>query len=341
MQATTQQTFLPTFMHYISEQVANEVARSERDTKKTALAAPTAEQRTKTTDATRTLVGQYLKALNDSRPHRMASAHAKAITPWRTYGFTSEESDPDPDTASPLDAVVTSILEKTKDTTERTDEDAEISLTGSDPLPIPRYKRYQRIPNKRKINAAYSAYTQGQNGDGTSDKLHEVISNYAFGVVRQKFNETNYPDGDTDDIAQEVLIDVANALKSFKPKDGNNAMFYAWLNKCVKHAYCRAFNEAKKTSRIETTLIVNVESEDASFEAENPEIYAKELQKQYYLVIPEFIQGIDRQICKWMREGYDYENIARVLETTEQSVRSRMLKIRKKVKELGLKKEFA
>jgi len=364
----------PSFLHYREQGIAHEVARFERAAKKTAMSAPPAEQRAKTTDATRTLVAAYLAALNHSRADRMAAAHAKAIKPWPRYGFDGGDAAPAHDTASPLDAIVTSILEKKErvgpvqndsDPSGNTDDestDEYINRTADkDAVYVSSKNKYRRIPTNKQVTYAYVAYVKGQ--DPKAEKLFDVVSRFAVGVVAVKFSETNYPTGDIEDVAQELVMRVADKIDDFVPKNDDPRMFYWWLDRVVKHAYCDAFNAAKATSRTDVPLFVDGGTKEevgeiggtdsGGSEVENPGMYGRsdvgssskshrvQNPRKYSLVIPEFIQGVDLEICQWMREGYDYADIGRTLEITEKAVERRVANIRKKVKELGLKKKFA
>jgi hypothetical protein len=91
-----------------------------------------------------------------------------------------------------------------------------------------------------------------------------------------------------------------------------------------------AFYEVKDENDIKVPLIVEVEDEDGQIcKEENPLIHRlNELRPVFPRILPPFIQGVDRQICNYIREDYTYEKIARVMSMTENAVTKRIQRMR-------------
>jgi hypothetical protein len=56
--------------------------------------------------------------------------------------------------------------------------------------------------------------------------------------------------------------------------------------------------------------------------------------------LPAFIQGVDLQICNYIREGYDYAKIGRVMSMTEMAVKKRIQKMAKTTQEMKARGEL-
>ena len=193
---------------------------------------------------------------------------------------------------------------------------------------------------------------QGQ--DGSQNKFLEVITDFAYCRIRNKFRGTSYAQNESDDLAQDVVIKVANAIDNFEPKDGDPAAFYPWLKRIVFTTCKDGLSTANKRLKREIPFLTTGREFDNdqhgyyATSGENSEIgsYGKvkvvrngrrtyqEPRVQTQRELPEFIQGVDLKICKYIRAGHDYANIGRILGISKAAVKLRVEAMRNKIQEM-------
>ena len=222
-------------------------------------------------------------------------------------------------------------------------------------LPVPRYERYLRTPDKHDIVSSYVNLMQGQ--DDSQNKFLEVITDFAYCRIRNKFASTYYAKNESDDLAQDVVIKVANAIDNFEPKDGDPAAFYPWFKRIVFTVCKDGLRTANKRLKREISFFTTGREFDNDqhgyypTSGENSEIGSAgkikvihngrktylEPRVQTPRELPEFIQGVDLKICKYIRAGHDYANIGRILEMTEASVKMHVRRMNRKYLEMNSK----
>jgi DNA-directed RNA polymerase specialized sigma24 family protein len=317
-----QPAFLPSFLHFEEQTIAYEVARFERDTKKTALSAPTTFQREKTAHDARTLVREYLEALAQSRADRMAVAHVQAMTPWPVYGWCGGDGDDAaivaPDT---LDEVVTGILQN-KERADPAPEAQQEHLASSKPVLRPTWVNTQK---------AYVDYLAGL--DGSEDELFGLVGRLAKLVAHDTLADSPRVSETLEDVAQKATIGVWTNLPTF---NGVPEQFYSWVRTiCIRTAL-----DGFTRGGIESKLRAPFELETGENPAVQGGIECKRNGKTVYVQpriqtpreLPEFIQGTDLKICQYIREGYNYARIGEILSMTEKAVSRRVAKMRDGVK---------
>jgi RNA polymerase sigma factor (sigma-70 family) len=152
-----------------------------------------------------------------------------------------------------------------------------------------------------------------------------------------KINNAVFDIGDgeqtPEDHAQEVAIYIWSHLKDFRGEPGT---FYSWLHRICYTTGSRAFNEAKE--QVDERVALQVQDEETGLMEDNPLLYTNQFKGEPARKLPTWIQGIDKAICDYIREGLTYEQIARVLRVSPTSISSRVLRLKKKVEFLAQSK---
>ena len=129
----------------------------------------------------------------------------------------------------------------------------------------------------------------------------------------------------SDDLAQELAIQIFDDLPNLDMTPEGFAAYVETAN----------FNKAKSAQREATKRMAKFKPQMLSDENgglfDNPEMCRHNSLPQYRRALPEFIEGINLRICQYIREGLGYREIAQVLETSEQAVKSRVDKMRKQI----------
>lgn len=194
--------------------------------------------------------------------------------------------------------------------------------------------------NRTKIETSYRNYLQG--GDGAEGEFFKAVTAFAKSKMTTALFDSSEGTSTVEDKAQDVAVYVWSKLSDFR---GEPDAFYPWLNRICYTTGASALNSANDdaTKRVE----MFVEDEESGDMEDNPEIYQsgisykrngkvayQEPRPQYQRDLPEFIQGTDLYICEYIREGYDYEKIGRILAISEDNVEIRVRRMREKVMEM-------
>ena len=168
------------------------------------------------------------------------------------------------------------------------------------------------------------------------DDLLEEVRTFAERKIIQLerktegFANVGTPD-DFTDWTQEAVIAIWQALVHRRIRGETPGDFYAYLNRLVfnhKQDFKKSLIKAKKTR---VSFLVKVENEHGDIEEiENPEVFNGAHSGELSFRIPEFVQGVDRLICSFIVEGFNYRKIANILGLTEDAIKGRMKRIREK-----------
>jgi DNA-directed RNA polymerase specialized sigma24 family protein len=128
-----------------------------------------------------------------------------------------------------------------------------------------------------------------------------------------------------EDVAQDLTLYVWEHIGDLS----NPAAIYPWLNTI-------AFRNGKRsaqTAKDDSTAIVplQIESEDDPDELIDNPLLHRRGRLTYGRAIPSFIQGHDRLICDYIRDGLNYKQIGVILVMTETAIKKRVAEMRKKV----------
>ena len=172
---------------------------------------------------------------------------------------------------------------------------------------------------KANITKAYSDFLAKE--PGAEDNLLKAIFDFAKGKLTSKLYRLNESAQTPEDYAQDISIKVWSQIHTV------HGDFYAWLNRICFTEGADAFTETKEVQ--DNTLPLLVESEEGFME-DHP-VFRRDQNIQYVRAIPEFITGIDRMICDYIREGLTYRQMGLALELTEAAVKLRVAAMRNKV----------
>jgi DNA-directed RNA polymerase specialized sigma24 family protein len=187
--------------------------------------------------------------------------------------------------------------------------------------------------NRKKITLAYKQYSElpEEVADDSVEeaKLFELVTKFAKGKIDNRFWDAEEVDKTSDDYAQQVAIYVWEHLSDF---NGGSKSFYPWLHRICFTKGWDALNETNEYTDARVPLLVEMEGDDGGVDLmENPLIRPQERRPMFRKVLPPFIQGVDLQICNYIREGYGYKRIAKVMSLTVAAVTIRIAKMRAKI----------
>jgi DNA-directed RNA polymerase specialized sigma24 family protein len=212
-----------------------------------------------------------------------------------------------------------------------TDSDDEDTEAASD------YKAPKSRNSRSLVENAYGGFVAGT---VNQDAFLTATRKFALRWVSWQFKGCEQHGQTEDDITQIAMVKMWNALPTFKDSSEG---FVPWFRTIIKNTLKDTKETSLKESMRHAPLFIVNEDGD---EADNPGMYGtiqyrrngkvayQEPLPQHARPLPEFIQGLDLQICQYIREGYNYEKIARVLSTTEPAIEARVRKMRNKIEEM-------
>lgn len=161
-----------------------------------------------------------------------------------------------------------------------------------------------------------------KNGDKNAQFLvykqyHKAMFNTAYRIVNDRF--------EAEDIMQESFLAAFTKLDSFI----GNATFGAWLKKIVIN---KSISALKKNKRFETQSLDNVIlSVD---EHNDDEIYSTINATEILEKITELKTNYKVAITLYFIEGYDYEEIAQIMDISYENSRTTISRAKNKLKQL-------
>ncbi|MGI5958885.1 MAG: sigma-70 family RNA polymerase sigma factor [Massiliimalia sp.] len=171
---------------------------------------------------------------------------------------------------------------------------------------------------------------------GDNDGLVQLIARY-LGVIDAKLKSRPYPFGDEEDLKQEALIGLLQAVRTYQPEKG--AKFATYADRCIGNAVRNAMMKisAKKIRFLWEMVPIehaeNAEGMDLS-ENNNPEqIYID--QEQYLQLLKKIEQELsdfEKSVLFYYLDGKSYNQIAVMLTSTPKSVDNALQRIRRKLK---------
>ena len=177
------------------------------------------------------------------------------------------------------------------------------------------------------IDAAYRSYLNRE--EGAKDKLWALALRFA--TKRETFLLHGAPAVHDlpDDVAQNVILAALQNISKFKGvnEDGVPCSFYTWFRSICFNRGADAL-KANIETREERVPMQIVSEDDPSLLEDNPLLYRDE-PIQYARALPDFIQGKDKLICAYVREGLTYEQIGCNMEMTEGAVKMRLARMKK------------
>lgn len=235
--------------------------------------------------------------------------------------YTQKETmtSPDPD----------EVTESETHTYERYAEDDKDLIETETPV------RNIKKATAANVETAYKKYLGRE--IGSQEELFEVVGRLAYWVCWRQMHTTSQISQTIEDAAQDATLSVWQSIGSFR---GQPKQFYSWVKRiCLNHG-TDGFNKGVSESAKRIPLEMQNEEGDVM---ENPAINGglefkhngkveyRPSRPQARRELPEFIQGIDLDICNYIREGYNYAFIGEVMRMTEKAVELRIARMRKKI----------
>ena len=173
---------------------------------------------------------------------------------------------------------------------------------------------------------------------GCSDSTTELISRY-MKLIWVKANSMANAAVDAEDLAQEGLLGLMNAVAHFDPN--REIRFSTFADVCItnkmKSALIRSRHTALPVEDAESAAQVQNEVED-----DDPEqiLLRKERLQELYREMDHILSRRELEIFKLFLSGLRYEQMAERLHITEKSVDNAMQRVRRKLKSVWMTDEF-
>ena len=155
---------------------------------------------------------------------------------------------------------------------------------------------------------------------GNTKAFESLIDKYQKKIFNIVYRMTGNDD-DAEDITQSVFIKVYEKLNSFNPK----FKFFSWLYRIALNESLNLMNQKKRLAELDADLITNEKSPEEIYdELELSEriqdaLMQIELEHRALIVLKHF-------------EGFSYQEMAFMLEISEQKVKSRLFSARQVLK---------
>ena len=173
---------------------------------------------------------------------------------------------------------------------------------------------------------------------GIIDYLMEKYKN----LVRKEANAMYLLGGETDDLIQEGMIGLFQAVRDYQPD--KNTLFSTFANLCVVRQLCKAIEVSGRKKHKPLNAYVSLSGDDSplleafDFSQQNPEtiVIDRENTEQMRNKIRECLSEFENEVLDLYLEGKTYTQIAVLMEKTPKSIDNALQRIRGKIKELSL-----
>jgi len=213
----------------------------------------------------------------------------------------------------------------------------------------------KRASIRTELMNAYKAYRGRE--PASMDRLLECVRKFAYmKLYHLEHDFKGFGSAETaDDWAQDVAIKVLHDLD--KKVFETPADFYSWVHKIAFNKSTDAFNSLKEKKATEVPLFIKSEEggdeNGDTYEEENPLIHHQNGHDTYvHVEIPASVQGVDLTICYLLLQGVDvekngvyvrksrtYAEVGNVLGITEDAVKKRLSRLKRRLKAEGEQKK--
>ncbi len=176
---------------------------------------------------------------------------------------------------------------------------------------------------------------------GDSEALNHIIARYR-NYVYQKANTYFLVGAEKDDVVQEGLIGLYNAVKEFKPEGGSS--FKSFASMCISRQIITAVKAATRKKHIPLNSYISLDKTDsleengggdvfAESSERNPEdiIIGREDLSNIEYTINKTLSKLEMQVFMYYTQGMSYEEIAEAVGKSVKSVDNAICRIKKKL----------
>ena len=176
--------------------------------------------------------------------------------------------------------------------------------------------------------------------EGESQADSELLNRYSP-VVRHLIGSYFLVDGDQEDLFQEGLLGLMNAVKTYDP--GKNSRFYPFAKICINSQLIKAIERSNTEKNRPLNSYVSIEENDACIndylidEIIDPErlLLDKENFELLKSTIIKILSPMETEVFTLLIQGYNYKDIADILGKSPKTVDNAIQRIKNKVRSSG------
>ena len=179
--------------------------------------------------------------------------------------------------------------------------------------------------------------TYALRGDEYSDEpITELISRYMPTVAfkaRQMSRQMSFKDLEVDDLAQEGLLGLLGAIRTYRADRGSKFSTYA--NVCITNRMKTAVIKSGRRNIIpQVSDEFLMEGRAAQPQDNNPEdiVIDREKSKELSIKINRALSELERETLYLFLKGYNYDQMANQLITSRKAVDNALQRVRRKLK---------
>lgn len=191
----------------------------------------------------------------------------------------------------------------------------------------------------------YEEYTDEELVDrlhqGENEIMDYILEKYKP-LVRKQTNALFLIGGENEDLIQEGMIGLFKAIRDYD--DTKEATFFYFAQLCIKRQLASALEASNRKKHIPLNNYVSFSSDEndnvAALEAlisqgvESPEQMVLEQEKviEFKEQIRAKLSKMEKEVLNLYLEGYNYTQIAKIMEKTPKSIDNALQRIRQKIR---------
>lgn len=180
--------------------------------------------------------------------------------------------------------------------------------------------------------------------EGDAEIMDYIMEKYKP-LVRKHANTLFLIGGEPDDLIQEGMIGLFKAIRDYK--DDRDAGFFHFAEICIKRQLATALEASNRKKQQPLNNYVSFSNDEAgegvnleeivSGRAENPEqlILEQEKVSEFVERIKEKLSSMERSVLNLYLEGYNYNQIAIIMDKPAKSIDNALQRIRQKVRTIS------
>ena len=168
---------------------------------------------------------------------------------------------------------------------------------------------------------------------GVQEAFSALSVRYIF-VIRNKSAELYHQGIEKDDLFQEGLIGLHNAVRTYDPD--STASFRTYAGVCIRNRLISAVRAANSNkNKINSCAVpLSDQTEEPASAVSEPEnvVVAKENVKELWIQIEKRLSDTEKSVLSGYLDGKSYDSMAKELGITKKSCDNAMQRVRKKLK---------